>query len=195
MMEAALASCLLVAAAEMGDKTQLLAFVLAARLKRPWPILAGILVATVANHVLAAGVGSIAGNLIPPAALAWVVGVLFVAFGFWALRPDTLDDEPNPLPRHGAFVAALTAFFLAEMGDKTQFATMALAARYQDFVAVVCGTTAGMMIADAPAVWIGDRLSKVIPVRLMRLLSAALFFIVGATSLWKATHIGPVTPG
>ena len=194
-MEAALASCLLVAAAEMGDKTQLLAFVLAARLKRPWPILAGILVATVVNHTLAAGVGSVAGNLIPPAALAWIVGVLFVAFGFWSLRPDALDDAPLTLPRHGAFIAALTAFFLAEMGDKTRFATMALAARYQDFVAVVCGTTAGMMIADAPAVWIGDRLSKVIPVRLMRRLSAVLFFIVGAMSLWKATHTGPTIPG
>ena len=194
-MEAALASCLLVAVAEMGDKTQLLAFMLAARLKRPWPILAGILLATVANHVLAAGVGSVAGNLIQPAVLACVVGVLFVVFGFWALRPDTLDDAAQALPPHGAFIAALTAFFLAEMGDKTQFATMALAARYQDFVAVVCGTTAGMMIADAPAVWIGDRLSTVIPVRLMRLLSAALFFVVGAMSLWKAIHLGPAIPG
>lgn len=194
-MEAALASCLLVAAAEMGDKTQLLAFMLAARLKRPWPILAGILVATVANHTIAAGVGSVAGNLFPPVTLATIVGVLFIAFGFWALRPDTLDDVPMAQPRHGAFLAALTAFFLAELGDKTQFATIALAARYQDFLAVVCGTTAGMMLADAPAVWIGDRLSTVVPVRLMRGVSAALFFGVGAMSLWKATQLGAATAG
>ena len=173
------------AVAEIGDKTQLLSFVLAARLHKPWPILAGILVATAANHTAAAWAGSLLAGLVPETPLTWMVGLSFIAFGFWALHPDALDGSPAVL-KAGAFVTTFVAFFLAEMGDKTQLATVALAARFDALTQVIVGTTLGMMIANVPAVWIGDRLAQQIPMKTVRMLAAALFVVVGALTLWGA---------
>jgi putative Ca2+/H+ antiporter (TMEM165/GDT1 family) len=169
--------------AEIGDKTQLLAFVLAARLRKPWPIIAGILAATLANHAAAAWVGALLAGWLSPQLLVWVVGLSFIGFGLWTLHPDSLEGMPR-LHGAGAFVTTFVAFFLAEMGDKTQFATIALAARYDQLVAVVVGTTLGMMVANVPAVWIGEKLAQKIPMRAVRLLAAALFVIVGILTLW-----------
>ncbi|HKB81844.1 MAG TPA: TMEM165/GDT1 family protein [Burkholderiales bacterium] len=185
-MEALLTSIVLVAVAEIGDKTQLLSFVLAARLRKPWPIIGGIFLATVANHTLAGWVGSLLAGWVPPATLAWIVGFSFIAFGLWALHPDSLDGSPR-LHKAGAFVTAFVAFFLAEMGDKTQFATVALAARFDSLGLVVIGTTIGMMLANVPAVWIGEKLALKIPLKAVRLVAAALFMAVGALTLWSAS--------
>ncbi len=185
MMEAFLTSTILVAVAEIGDKTQLLAFVLAASLRKPWPIMAGILAATLANHTLAAWVGALLAGVVPESVLIWAVGLSFIAFGLWALHPDSLGDSPK-LHRAGAFVTAFIAFFLAEMGDKTQFATVALAARFDSLVPVILGTTLGMMIANVPAVWIGEKLAQRIPMKAVRYLAAGLFILVGVLSLWSA---------
>ncbi|MGZ8204094.1 MAG: TMEM165/GDT1 family protein [Burkholderiales bacterium] len=182
-MQALLTSTVLVALAEIGDKTQLLAFVLAARLRKPWPILAGILVATLANHALAGSLGSWIATLIPKTALVIGVGLLFIAFGLWTLHPDALDDDPR-IHRAGAFVTALIAFFLAEMGDKTQIATVALAARFDSLAQVVLGTTLGMMIANAPAVWLGENLADRIPMKAVRIAAAALFIGFGTLTLF-----------
>lgn len=184
-MEALLISTVLVAVAEVGDKTQLLAFVLAASLRRPWPILAGILAATLANHTLAAWVGALLAGVVPETVLIWVVGLSFIAFGLWALHPDSLADSPK-LHRAGAFVTAFIAFFLAEMGDKTQFATVALAARFDALAPVIVGTTLGMMIANVPAVWMGEKLAERIPMKAVRYLAAGLFILVGALTLLSA---------
>jgi putative Ca2+/H+ antiporter (TMEM165/GDT1 family) len=183
-LEAFLTSTFLVAVAEIGDKTQLLSFVLAARLRKPWPIMAGILVATLANHALAGWLGRLMAGLLPAGTLTWIVGLSFIGFGLWALHPDSLDDSPR-LHKTGAFVTALVAFFLAEMGDKTQFATVALAARFDALAQVIVGTTLGMMIANVPAVWIGDRLAQQIPMKAVRMLAAALFILVGVLTLWS----------
>lgn len=183
-MEAFLTSAFLVAIAEIGDKTQLLSFVLAARLRKPWPIIAGILAATLANHTAAAWVGSLLSGLVPASALAWIVGLSFIGFGLWALHPDSLDDSPR-LHRASAFVTAFVAFFLAEMGDKTQFATIALAARFDQLAQVIVGTTLGMMLANIPAVWVGEKLAQKIPMKAVRILAAALFIIVGILTLWN----------
>lgn len=187
-MDAFVASALLVAVAEIGDKTQILSFVLAARLKKPAPIILGILAATVANHALAAWAGVFAAAWLPPSLLPWILGLMFIGFGIWALHPDSLDDEPAPY-RAGAFVTALIAFFVAEMGDKTQFATVALAARYDAIAAVVSGTTVGMMAANIPAVLVGDALTRRVPMKLMRWIAAAVFVITGI-----ATIAGAPTP-
>lgn len=184
-MEALLTSIVLVAAAEIGDKTQLLSFVLAARLRKPWPIIGGILLATLANHALAGWIGTLLAGWMPAAILAWIVGVSFIAFGLWTLHPDSLDDSPR-LHRGGAFVTAFVAFFLAEMGDKTQFATIALAARFDALATVVLGTTIGMMLANVPAVWIGEKLATRIPMKAVRLFAATLFVVVGVITLWGA---------
>jgi Ca2+/H+ antiporter, TMEM165/GDT1 family len=183
-LEAFLTSTFLVAVAEIGDKTQLLSFVLAARLRKPWPILAGILAATVANHTAAAWAGSLLAGLVPETPLTWLVGLSFIAFGLWALHPDALDGSPAVL-KAGVFVTAFVAFFLAEMGDKTQLATVALAARFDALAQVIVGTTLGMMIANVPAVWIGDRLAQRIPMKAVRMLAAALFILVGVLTLWS----------
>ena len=153
-MEALLASITLVTLAEIGDKTQLLSFVLAAKLRRPYAIIAGIFVATLANHALAASVGVWLAALAGPRMLSWIVGLAFIGFGLWTLKPDTLDRDPQVMGA-GAFIATTVAFFLAEMGDKTQLATVALAARYDHLVWVVFGTTLGMMFANVPAVIVG----------------------------------------
>jgi len=168
--------------AEIGDKTQLLSFVLAARLRKPWPIIAGILAATLANHSIAGWAGSVLADLVPQAPLVWVTGLAFIAFGVWALHSDSLKGSPDVF-KAGVFVTALVAFFLAEMGDKTQLATVALAARFDALAQVIVGTTLGMMIANIPAVWIGDRLAQAIPMKAVRILAAALFILTGVLTL------------
>ncbi len=172
----------IVALSEMGDKTQLLAFALAARLKRRVPIVLGILVATLANHFLAGWIGVWLVSIVPPHALKWIVGLSFVAFGLWALKPDTLEAD-RKLHGAGVFTTTLVAFFLVEMGDKTQLATVALAARFDSLAAVVSGTTFGMMIADVPAVWVGEALSRRFNMKWLRWVAAALFLLLGALTL------------
>ena len=181
-MEALVVSTSIVALAEMGDKTQLLSFVLAAKLKRRVPIVLGILVATLANHFLAGGIGTWLATLVSPAVLRWTIAVSFVAFGLWALRADELEDDRG-LRGAGVFATTLVAFFLVEMGDKTQLATVALAARYHSLVAVVTGTTLGMMIANVPAVWMGEALAHRVNMKWMRWVAAALFIVLGALTL------------
>lgn len=184
-MEAFLIATGIVALAEIGDKTQLLSFVLAARYQRPWPIILGILVATLANHALAAAVGSWLTAMLGPDVLRWILGVSFLAMGAWMLVPDQLDaDAAQVAPRFGIFGTTLIAFFLAEMGDKTQVATVALAAQYADFLLVVAGTTLGMMLANVPAVLVGDKLASRMPVRLMHGIAALIFVGLGAYVLW-----------
>jgi Ca2+/H+ antiporter, TMEM165/GDT1 family len=184
MLETFLTSTILVAIAEIGDKTQLLSFVLAARLRKPWPIIAGILAATLANHAAAAWVGSLLAGVISASTLSWIVGLSFIGFGLWALHPDSLEGAPR-LHKAGAFVTAFVAFFLAEMGDKTQFATIALAARFDQLGLVIFGTTLGMMIVNVPSVWIGEKLAQHIPMKAVRMLAAALFIIVGILTIWN----------
>ena len=182
-MEAFLVSTGLVALAEMGDKTQLLALLLAARYRRPVPIVAGILVATLANHAFAGAVGAWIQEALGPTWLRWILGASFVAIGLWLLVPDELEDtDPGPR-RLGVFGTTLVAFFLAEMGDKTQIATVALAARYDAFARVVVGTTLGMMIANVPAVLFGERVVKRVPVAVVHRIAAAIFVALGAAAL------------
>ena len=180
--EAFMVSTALVALAEMGDKTQLLSFILAARLRRPVPILFGIIVATLANHALAGGVGYVLAGWIPRDAMLWIAGVAFIGFGIWVLRPDSLEDGPQ-LHRAGAFITTVIAFFLAEMADKTQFATVALAARFHSLWDVVLGTTLGMLLANAPAVWVGEKLAARVPMHAVRIIAAVLFLAMGAVTL------------
>lgn len=184
-MEAFLTSTALVALAEIGDKTQLLSFVLAARLRKPWPIIAGIFVATIANHLFAASVGVWLAGLIAPQWLPWITGLVFVAFGLWTLHPDSLDDDPK-LHRAGAFVTTIIAFFIAEMGDKTQLATVALAARFDALLAVVMGTTIGMMLANVPAVIIGEKLAQRLPLATIRWIAAGVFIATGIATMLAA---------
>ena len=172
----------------MGDKTQLLSFVLAARLKRKAWIILGIFFATLANHFLAGYAGAWLAKLASPEMLKWVVALSFFAFGVWALRPDKLAEQRN-LGGAGVFLTTLVAFFLVEMGDKTQLATVALAARYDSLVAVVMGTTLGMMIANVPAVWIGETLAHRINMKLMRWVAAALFVLLGVLALLAETPV------
>ena len=183
-MEAFLISTGIVALAEMGDKTQLLSLVLAARFRKPWPIVMGILVATLANHALAGAVGSWVTTLLGPIALRWVLGLSFIAMAVWMLIPDKLDDEEgDPAPRMGVFMTTLVAFFLAEMGDKTQIATVMLAAQYNAWFWVVAGTTLGMMLANAPVVWLGDAITRRVPIALVHKVSALIFAVLGTLAL------------
>ena len=183
-MDAFLISTGIVALAEMGDKTQLLSLVLAARFRKPWPIVLGILVATLANHALAGAVGSWVTTLLGPDVLRWVLGLSFIAMAVWMLIPDKLDeDEGNDAPRMGVFMTTVVAFFLAEMGDKTQIATVMLAAQYHAWAWVVAGTTLGMMLANAPVVWLGDAITQRVPIRLVHLVSAVIFAVLGALAL------------
>jgi putative Ca2+/H+ antiporter (TMEM165/GDT1 family) len=188
-MEAFLVSTGIVALAEMGDKTQLLSLVLAARFRKPWPIVLGILVATLANHGLAGAVGSWVTTFMGPDVLRWVLGASFIAMAAWMLIPDKLDDkEGDSAPRMGVFLTTVVVFFLAEMGDKTQIATVMLAAQYNAWFAVVAGTTLGMMLANAPVVWFGDAITKRVPLRLVHLISAGIFAVLGVLALsgWGA---------
>ena len=189
-MDAFLVSTALVALAEMGDKTQLLSLVLAARFRKPWPIVWGIFVATLANHALAGAVGSWVTTVVGPQVLRWVLGLSFIAMAVWMLIPDQLDDEAPAKGRQlGVFGTTLIAFFLAEMGDKTQIATVMLAAQYDAYLWVVAGTTLGMMVANAPVVWLGDRLVKKVPIRAVHLVSALVFLALGVLALLASDRL------
>ncbi|USX14874.1 TMEM165/GDT1 family protein [Oxalobacteraceae bacterium OTU3CAMAD1] len=185
-MEAFLVSTGIVALAEIGDKTQLLAFVLAAKFRRPLPIIAAIFIATIANHAFAAAIGTWITGLLGPDTLRWVLGASFLAMAAWTLVPDKLDDEDTRLAGYGVFMTTLIAFFVAEMGDKTQVATVALAARYDALIAVVCGTTLGMMIANVPAVYLGDRIANRVSLKLVHGIAAAVFAVLGVATLMGA---------
>jgi Ca2+/H+ antiporter, TMEM165/GDT1 family len=180
-MEALFTSTAVVALAEIGDKTQLLAVLLATRFNRPLPIICGILVATLANHALAALLGASAASLLDSPVFRYAVGASFIAMAAWTLIPDKFDDDEAPKPRFGAFLTTLVAFFLVEMGDKTQVATIALGAQYQSVALVTAGTTMGMMIANVPAIFLGHELLKRVNLETVRKVTAGLFLIIG---LW-----------
>jgi Ca2+/H+ antiporter, TMEM165/GDT1 family len=182
-LEALLFSTVIVALAEMGDKTQLLAFVLAAKLKRKTPIILGIFFATLANHFLAGYVGSWIAKILSPETLKWIVAISFFVFGLWTLKPDDLSKE-RKLMGSSVFMTTLFAFFIIEMGDKTQLATIALAARFNSLLYVVMGTTLGMMIADVPAVWLGETLAHRINMKVMHVIAALLFVLLGILTLF-----------
>ena len=183
-MEAFLVSTGIVGLAEMGDKTQLLALVLAARFRKPWPIVLGIFVATLANHAMAGALGAWVTTFIGPQLLRWILGASFIAMALWMLIPDKLDDGETPnAPRFGVFGTTVLAFFLAEMGDKTQIATVMLAARYEAYLAVIAGTTLGMMLANAPVVWLGERVTRLVPLRVVHIVSALIFAGLGLAAL------------
>jgi Ca2+/H+ antiporter, TMEM165/GDT1 family len=186
-MESLFVSTGVVALAEIGDKTQLLAFILAARFKKPLPIVAGILVATLVNHGLAGALGAWITASVSPEWLRWVLGASFLGMAVWTLIPDKIEEEETQVAqRLGVFGATLVTFFLAEMGDKTQIATVAMAAHYPNPVLVVAGTTLGMLIADVPAVFVGDRLASKIPMRLVHTVAAAIFALLGLATLLGA---------
>ena len=187
-MTALWTSFAVVALAEMGDKTQLIAFSLATRYRRPWTVMLGILLATLLNHALAATAGVWLARLIQPWALALLLGVTFIGFGVWTLFPDTAE-EPRQHPGWGPLFSTIVIFFLAEMGDKTQLATVALGARYASTVLVTAGTTAGMLAADSLAVLAATRLDRVVPFRWVRLVAAGLFFIFGLGALAGAAGL------
>ena len=184
-MDALLSSTVLVAIAEIGDKTQLLALVLAARFRRPLPIVAGILLATLANHALAALLGASAAAWLEGPWFGAAVALGFIAMGLWTLVPDKLDGDEAPPTGRGAFLTTLVAFFLVEIGDKTQIATIALGARYGDVVAVTTGTTLGMLVANVPVVFAGEALIRRVPMKAVRIAAAALFVAMGAWLLWS----------
>ncbi|MFA6068430.1 membrane protein [Janthinobacterium lividum] len=185
-MEAFLISTGIVGLAEIGDKTQLLAFLLAAKFRRPLPIVLAIFVATVANHAFAAAVGAWITSMLGPDVLRWVLGVSFLAMAAWTLIPDKLDEDETKLAKYGVFLTTLIAFFMAEMGDKTQVATVALAARYHDIVSVVLGTTFGMMLANVPAVYLGDKIANRVSLRLVHGIAALVFAALGVATLLGA---------
>ncbi len=182
-MDAFLISTGIVALAEIGDKTQLLAFILAAKFRKPVPIIMGIFVATIANHAFAGALGSWITSVVAPETLRWILGISFIGMAVWTLIPDKFEEDDARLAQSGVFGATLIAFFLAEMGDKTQVATIALAAQYQAFFSVVAGTTCGMMVANVPAVLLGDRIAHRMPVRVVHAIAAAIFFILGVATL------------
>jgi len=187
-MEAFLISIGVVALAEIGDKTQLLALVLAARFRKPAPIILGILVATLVNHAMAGAAGAWISAALGPAAMRWILGLSFIAMAIWTLKPDELDEDAADerraaASRFGVFGTTLVAFFLLEMGDKTQIATVALAAKYPSLVSVVLGTTLGMMLANVPAVLLGEVAAKKLPMHVVHRIAAALFLVLGVTVL------------
>lgn len=175
-----------VALAEIGDKTQLLAFILAARFKKPLPIILGILIATIVNHGLAGLLGAWITEVVNPDVLRWILGGSFIAMAIWTLIPDEIEEEESEIAKHlGVFGATLITFFLAEMGDKTQLATVAMAAHYQTALSVIAGTTLGMLIADVPAVFVGNRFADRIPMKLVHGIAAAIFLVLGLITLFK----------
>ena len=189
-MEALYISTGVVALAEMGDKTQLLAFILAARFKKPVPIILGILLATLVNHGLAGALGAWITSVISPDTMRWVLGLSFIAMAVWTLIPDKIEEEETQIAkRFGVFGATLVTFFLAEMGDKTQIATVALAAHYAAPLMVVIGTTLGMLIADVPAVFVGSKFAEKIPMKLVHSIAAGIFAIMGVLTLLKAEKL------
>jgi Ca2+/H+ antiporter, TMEM165/GDT1 family len=189
-MEALYISTGVVALAEMGDKTQLLAFILAARFKKPVPIILGILLATIVNHGLAGALGAWITSVVSPDAMRWVLGLSFIGMAIWTLIPDKIEEEETQVAQKlGVFGATLVTFFLAEMGDKTQIATVALAAHYAAPVMVVVGTTLGMLIADVPAVFVGNKFAAKIPMKLVHSIAAGIFAIMGLLTLLKAEKL------
>lgn len=190
MLESLFVPTLIVALAEIGDKTQLLALLLAARFRRPWPIIWGIVVATLANHWLAGAAGSWIAELFSPVVLAWILAASFLAVALWTLVPDKLDDdETGTLQRFGPFLTTLIAFFLAEMGDKTQVATVMLAAQYDYLMMVVIGTTAGMLVANVPVVLAGNFAAERLPLTLIRRLAALAFGLLAIYAGWQALKL------
>jgi putative Ca2+/H+ antiporter (TMEM165/GDT1 family) len=189
-LQALLTSTAVVALAEIGDKTQLLAILLATRFKRPWPIIAGIFAATIVNHFFAALIGSEVASFLDGKWFRYAVAISFLAMAAWTLVPDKLDDEEEVKPaRFGVFVTTVISFFLVEMGDKTQIATIALGARYHDAVQVALGTTLGMMIANVPAVFLGNELIRRVPLNVVRMVTAALFAVIGAWLLLQTAGL------
>ncbi len=189
-MEALYISTGVVALAEMGDKTQLLAFILAARFKKPVPIILGILLATLVNHGLAGALGAWITSVVSPDTMRWVLGLSFIAMAIWTLIPDKIEEEETQIAQKlGVFGATLVTFFLAEMGDKTQIATVALAAHYSAPLLVVIGTTLGMLIADVPAVFVGSKFADKIPMKLVHSIAAGIFAIMGLLTLLKAEKL------
>lgn len=186
MLTALFISIGVVALAEIGDKTQLLALALAAKYRRPWPIIFGIFVATLANHFLAGAVGTWLTRHLGPDVLRWGLGLSFIAMAAWMLIPDKLDDTPKTPSRYGVFATTALAFFIVEMGDKTQIATIALAAHYDALATVVIGTTIGMMLANVPAVLLGNVAAERLPKRLMNGIAALIFLVLGIAVLWGA---------
>ena len=193
MLESLFVPTLIVALAEIGDKTQLLALLLAARFRKPWPIIWGIVAATLANHFAAGAVGSWVASFFSAATLSWILAASFAAVAAWTLVPDKLDDdEESGLKKYGPFVTTLVAFFLAEMGDKTQVATVMLAAQYPHFVMVVMGTTLGMLIANVPVVLAGNFAADRLPLTLIRRLAAAAFAALAAYAVYQALLLSDV---
>ncbi len=189
-MEALFISTGVVALAEIGDKTQLLAFILAARFKKPLPIIAGILCATVVNHGLAGALGAWITSVVSPDTLRWVLGLSFIGMAIWTMVPDKIEEEETKVAGQlGVFGTTLGTFFLAEMGDKTQIATIAMAAHYSNPVLVVIGTTLGMLIADVPAVLVGDKFAARIPMQLVHSIAAGIFAIMGVMALLKVDKL------
>jgi putative Ca2+/H+ antiporter (TMEM165/GDT1 family) len=185
-MEALYVSIGVVALAEIGDKTQLLAFILAARFKRPVPIIIGILCATLVNHGMAGALGAWITTVVSPEIMRWVVGISFLAMAIWTLIPDKIEEEETQIAKHfDVFGATLVSFFLAEMGDKTQIATVALAAHYGSPLMVVAGTTLGMLLADVPAVFVGNKFAEKIPMKLVHSIAAGIFAVMGLLTLFK----------
>jgi putative Ca2+/H+ antiporter (TMEM165/GDT1 family) len=187
-MEAFLISTASVAVGELADKTQLLSLILATRLRKPAPIIAGIFVATLLNHLVACWVGEWAGKLISPQLLRWVLGISFLAVAAWALIPDKMEDDMQTHDAYGVFALTAVTFFLAEMGDKTQFVALALAAKYNDLIAVVAGTTLGMMIVNIPTVLFAERATKWIPVKVVRVIAAGIYAVLGVLTLLGYTR-------
>jgi putative Ca2+/H+ antiporter (TMEM165/GDT1 family) len=189
-LDALLVSTGVVALAEIGDKTQLLAFILAARFKKPLPIIVGILLATLINHGIAGLIGAWITSTINPELLRWILGISFIGMAIWTLIPDKIEEEESLLgPKYGVFGATVITFFLAEMGDKTQIATIALAANYGTPLLVVIGTTLGMLIADVPAVFLGAKFANKIPMKLVHALAAAIFAILGMLTLLQIDQL------
>ena len=183
-MEAFLVSTGIVALAEMGDKTQLLALLLVARFRKPWPIVLGIFASTIVNHAMAGALGAWVTAQLSPQTLRWVLAASFIVMAAWMLIPDKLDDKAaDSAPRFGVFGTTVVLFFLAEMGDKTQIATVMLAAKYNHYFAVVAGTTVGMLLADAPVVWLGERVTRLLPLRVVHITSAIIFAVLGLLAL------------
>ena len=189
-MEALFVSTGVIALAEIGDKTQLLAFILAARFKKPWPIIAGILAATLLNHGLAGLLGAWITTVVSPDVMRWVLGGSFLGMAIWTLIPDKIEEEETQIAnRLGVFGATFVTFFLAEMGDKTQIATVAMAAHYAAPFWVIMGTTLGMLIADVPAVFVGNQFAAKIPMKLVHAIAAAIFAVMGLMTLFHVDKL------
>jgi putative Ca2+/H+ antiporter (TMEM165/GDT1 family) len=185
-MEAFLISLTSVATAEMGDRTQLLALVLAARFRKPWPIVAGVVCATIANHGVAGLIGAWVGKQLTPARLDMLVGVSMIAMALWTLKPDKLDEKQSQVTDAGAFVATLIAFFIAEIGDKTQIATVALAAAYPNLLAVISGTSCGMLLANIPVIFLGNAFAHRLPMKAIHYAASALFLVIGIIFVFRS---------